>query len=157
MFVPGPSLSTRKLYHLRMLPHNVYPCNVCRYKERGQQTSQESSHQHSGSFGAKVTYSFTELWALVVQQSWGNNRIIKFGSKVPLSFFTQNSVNILILSLKCELFPALCYRSQALAVTSVGNISRQNMRLLTMAEEDQGVTKSEMERDKMVEQILQLS
>ena len=42
-----------------------------------------------------------------------------------------------------------------MAVTSVGSISRQNMRLLTM--DEKGVTKKELERDKKVEQILKLS
>jgi len=54
-----------------------------------------------------------------------------------------------------NILSALVQRSQALAVTSVGSISRQNMRLLTMDEE--GVTKKELERDKKVEQILKLS
>ena len=44
-----------------------------------------------------------------------------------------------------------------MAVTSVGSISRQNMRLLTMDEDEEGVTKKELERDKKVEQILKLS
>jgi len=54
-----------------------------------------------------------------------------------------------------NILSALVQRSQALAVTSVGSISRQNMRLLTM--DEKGVTKKELERDKKVEQILKLS
>jgi len=54
-----------------------------------------------------------------------------------------------------NILAALHQRSHALAVTSLGSISRQNMRLLTM-EQGQG-SKRNKERDKMVEQILQLS
>jgi len=53
-----------------------------------------------------------------------------------------------------NILAALMQRSQALAVTSVGNISRQNMRLLTMDKGDQGLNKRNMERDRMVEEIL---
>ena len=56
-----------------------------------------------------------------------------------------------------NILAGLMQRSQALAVTSVGNISRQNMRLLTMDKGDQGVNKRNMERDRMVEEILELS
>ena len=50
---------------------------------------------------------------------------------------------------------ALKQRSQALSVTSVGRISRQNMRLITM--EEQGDNKRNKERDRRVEEILELS
>jgi len=54
-----------------------------------------------------------------------------------------------------NILTALKQRSHALAVTSVGSISRQNMRLLTM--EDQGDTKRSLERNRKVEEILELS
>jgi len=53
-----------------------------------------------------------------------------------------------------NILKALLQRSQALAVTSVGNISRKNMRLLNIYQEENN--KNE-ERDKRVEQILQMS
>jgi len=54
-----------------------------------------------------------------------------------------------------NILAALKQRSQALSVTSVGRISRQNMRLITM--EEQGDNKRNKERDRRVEEILELS
>lgn len=54
-----------------------------------------------------------------------------------------------------NILAALKQRSQALAVTSVGKISRQNMRLITMEELEDD--KRNKERDKRVEEILELS
>jgi len=54
-----------------------------------------------------------------------------------------------------NILAALNQRSKALAVTSVGKVSRQNMRLLTM--EEHVDYKRDKERDRLVEEILELS
>ena len=51
---------------------------------------------------------------------------------------------------------ALQQRSEALSVTSVGHISRKNMKLLTMGEENTSSLDENKEQNKLIDEILEV-